>query len=374
MGVDTGLVGQEVLVDGEGGGDGTVRHDLSLDVFNTVDAVAGGAGMLVVIIDAGRVIWASLGASGSDLLDVIARWHGAGDVMGALLHCVVVASAVGTVVSTSDDTLPLEPAPGGADLATVAAHGLALDEVAARGSVGNREEGGEVTAGGDAETIVEGLGGAVSPAGAAVGLVANVVDHGLALGPGGTGVEALGNVVGHEHGVATGSLLNGPVGVNNSAHKILDLLEGGTIELRVDASNPVGVGVGVDGIDVLGEVKGVLLAEEVHDVVVSAELDVPAGLLGLGEVYKLGLVGEEVDPGLELRELSVDGIKLLVLTLGGVIDDGLAELADVVVLGEELVDLASVGDGDEGGDGNRAHSVCNFYYYIPTQYLLHELF
>ena len=38
--VDTRLIGQEVLIDGEGGCDRTVLLDIGLDLVNTVEAVA----------------------------------------------------------------------------------------------------------------------------------------------------------------------------------------------------------------------------------------------------------------------------------------------------------------------------------------------
>ena len=58
--VDTGLVGQEVLVHGECRGDSTVLLDLSLDVLNTADSVAAGREVLVVVVVASVVIDAGL--------------------------------------------------------------------------------------------------------------------------------------------------------------------------------------------------------------------------------------------------------------------------------------------------------------------------
>ena len=71
VGVDTGLVGQEVFVDGEGGGDGTVLLDLSLDVLNTADSIAAGREVLVIVVGASVVIDASLRASRGHLRDVV---------------------------------------------------------------------------------------------------------------------------------------------------------------------------------------------------------------------------------------------------------------------------------------------------------------
>ena len=59
--------------------------------------------------------------------------------------------------------------------------------------------------------------------------------------------------------------------VDNGSHDGLDLLQGCSIELLVDASNPVGIGVGVDGIDVDAEIEDLLFFQELHDVWVLAE-------------------------------------------------------------------------------------------------------
>lgn len=84
--------------------------------------------------------------------------------MGALLHRVVVASAFGAVVASGDDASVSEPLPGGTNLTTVAAHGLAVNEVAASSGICDGQKSGEGTLGGDADTVIESLGGAVGPA------------------------------------------------------------------------------------------------------------------------------------------------------------------------------------------------------------------
>ena len=306
--------------------------------------------MLVVLVGLGGVVGASLRALGSDLLDVIAKRQGlAVDVVSALLHRVVVASTGRAVVASSDDTLFAEPFPGRADLATVAAHRLALDEVAAGGGVRDGEEGSEVAACGDADTVIEGLGGAVSPARATVGLVADVVDHRVALGPLNARVEVDGEVVAENHGRVASALGDSPLRVNDGAHEALDLLEGGASELAVVASDPGGVRVGIDSLDVGGKVNGLLLTEEVKNVAVLAESNPLAGSLGLCNVNELSLVGEGVDAGLEGREHLIEVVELVVFALGGEFDGGLAELADVVVLSEELVGTAGAGNSGECG-------------------------
>ena len=41
MGVDTTLVGKEVIIDGESSGDSAILIDVGLDVFDSADAVGG---------------------------------------------------------------------------------------------------------------------------------------------------------------------------------------------------------------------------------------------------------------------------------------------------------------------------------------------
>ena len=84
--------------------------------------------------------------------------------MSALLHSVVVASSGGAVVASSNDTSSLEPGPGGTNLATVATEGEAAVTIAAASGVGNGKESSEVALASNANTIVQSLGRAVSPA------------------------------------------------------------------------------------------------------------------------------------------------------------------------------------------------------------------
>ena len=60
--VDTRLVGEEVLIDGEGGSDSTVSLDIRLDVANSTETIAGAGGVLVISVNSGLIIRASLGA------------------------------------------------------------------------------------------------------------------------------------------------------------------------------------------------------------------------------------------------------------------------------------------------------------------------
>lgn len=94
--------------------------------------------MLVIGVDSVAVINAGTVACWLNLSNITAFWEcGAGHVVSALLHCVVVACASRAVVAASDNTFTLEPTPRCANLATVAAHGVALTEVAAACGIGN---------------------------------------------------------------------------------------------------------------------------------------------------------------------------------------------------------------------------------------------
>jgi hypothetical protein len=92
------------------------------------------------------------------------------------------------IVTTGHNTMALEPVPGHTGLTSVASHGEALEESTAGDSVLSGEELGEFSLGGDAEAIVEGLGGRKGPARTTVRLIAGISDHG-AFGPLGSGVE-----------------------------------------------------------------------------------------------------------------------------------------------------------------------------------------
>ena len=144
-----------------------------------------------------------------------------------------------------------------------------------------------------------------------------MIDYGFALGPLGSGVKVDRVVVANHSGVTARGEVDGPVGVNDGAHDALDLLERSTLELAVDTSNPGGLRVGVDSLDMDVQVKGNLLSKKLHEIVVRAHLHFHAGLLGLGQVKNLGGVSVEVDSGLESRELLVKLVKLVILPLGG---------------------------------------------------------
>jgi len=175
------------------------------------------------------------------------------DVVSALGHGVIVTQEVVSEVTASDNTGALEPAPWGSNLATIASETEAGRSVAAAGSVSDGKKG--CATSGDTGSVVESLGGSVSPAGAAVRLVTDVVDHGLASGPGSASVEASGEV-------NVGSCVSlvgrdSPLGVNDSSHQALDFLQGSTSEFVVGFGGPGGVHV-VNILNMGGQVNGCL--------------------------------------------------------------------------------------------------------------------
>jgi hypothetical protein len=349
--VDTGRVSGEIFVDGKRASNGAVGHDFLLDLVNTADVVAGLAHVLVAGVVDRRVGSTSGVASRLDLDNVIAFTENVRyNVMSALSHGVVVAELVISEIATGDNTEVGEPLPGGANLATVAAEGLAVNTVAAAGGVGDRKEGGELTARLDADSVVKSLGGTVGPAGTAVGLVTNVVNDGFTLGPGLTSVEVGGKV--SVDGSSLGVEVEGPVGIDNGTHHLAELLTGGTVEAAGGSGGPGGGGV-VDVLDVSLKVNRLLAHDELGNGLSAAELEESADRL-TGEVREVKvLLGVE-----SLFELGVDGVHVLDLfdsAVGGVVDDLLAEVANNVGFSEEFVALESVGDGSEGGDGEGAH-------------------
>lgn len=121
--------------------------------------------MLVIRVDARVVINARAVAGGLNLRDIIARGHGlARDMMSALLHSIVVAGARGAEIASCGDSSLREPAPGSANLATIAAIGDAAISVAASGRISDGEERSELATRSNADTIVERLSSAVGPA------------------------------------------------------------------------------------------------------------------------------------------------------------------------------------------------------------------
>ena len=185
-----------------------------------------------------------------------------------------------------------------------------------------------------------------------------MVDNALALRPVGTSIEAVGNGVGDDLRLLVHSMVSfeDPLGIDNGAHELLDFSERSSIKLRVDSSDPVRLGVGVDGLDVAGEVQSSVLNKEISEVIIRAKREFGASLKWLMEVDELWLVLEGLNSLLESWvELKKSDV-ILVDRLGSMLlNVDLAKLADVVVLSEELVDASSRGDSCNECKSEGAH-------------------
>jgi len=348
--VDSTLVGEEIFVDGESSSDGTVLGDITLDLVNTAESVAGGSHVLVAGVG-DLVVGRARGATNRlDLGDSITLGEGGGRLMVvALGHGVVVTEFAISEISSSDNTLLGEPFPGGSDLTSIASHGLALEEVAAASGVRDRELVGESSIRLNAETIVVSLGSSMSPARTAVGLVANVVDDASALGPVGSGIEDLrsrdGGIGGEVRGLGS---LDCPLGVNDSSHDSLGLLLGDVLKLGVDTGSPGGGVVVVNDVDVGLEGEGSLSLEHLHDVNLAfAHVESLASAFSILEV-DVGLLSlNGLDSLLDSGELFEDGINSLKVVFASVGHGVLAKLTDVVAFSEELVDLGGRGSSGQ---------------------------
>lgn len=187
--VDSGLVGQEVLIDGERSFDGSVGEDFLLDLLDSSDRVRALSEVLVVGV--GVVVSSNTGslAGWGWVLGQIWAWgKGSVDVVVAWWESVWLAVSR-LVVEVSGDQSVVDPiSPGGRRISSVAS--LSAEESAAREQVlgGDLDLVGLV--GGDAISVTHGFSSSESPAGSAVGLISDFLD-GIAFWPLGSGIEVL---------------------------------------------------------------------------------------------------------------------------------------------------------------------------------------
>lgn len=174
--VDSRLVGQEILIDGEGSLDGSVGEDLLLDLFNSSNRVRALSEVLVIVI--GGVISSnttSLAGWGWVLWQIWAGGEGSIDVVVAWWESVWLAVSR-LVVEVSSDQSVVDPiSPGGRRISSVAS--LSAEESAAGEQVLGGDLGLEGSVGGDAVSVAHGLSSSESPAGSAVRLISNLGDR-----------------------------------------------------------------------------------------------------------------------------------------------------------------------------------------------------
>jgi hypothetical protein len=95
------------------------------------------------------------------------------------------------------------------------------------------------------------------------------------------------------------------------------------------------------------EVERLFVLKSLNKIKFFTELDILASLLRIGKDNEFLVFHEVVDTFLELGELLIDSLDLFVITLSGKLNSGLAEFADVVCFGEEIVYFASIGECGE---------------------------
>ena len=128
-------------------------------------------------------------------------------------------------------------------------------------------------------------------------------------------------------------------------------------------SNPGAVHVGVDGVDVLGEVYGLFSAEGSLHIEGLTEVELLACSLGIFSVVDLEHVLDGSDtryPLLESREDLVHFVKGGICTLSIHLDCGLAQFADIVGLGEEVVDVGGLGASYNSSGKETLHSELSY--------------
>jgi len=208
--VDTRLVGEEILVDGEGSLDWSAGHDESLDGGNVIGLLDGTS------------------------LDLVHVKRGTVDALGNAWGSNTGSRGVGEA-GVVDDTSVLHELPGVLKVATTTAvvSGVAGDQPL------RREDDVDLAVGGNAESVGESLSGTEGPAGTALLLVSDGVD---AVGPLGSGVERVG-----DGGSVGDNLLGSCEGGDLCSEELLGILKGETVELVVSTSSPGGSLVVVDG-------------------------------------------------------------------------------------------------------------------------------
>lgn len=246
--VNTRLVGFEILVDGEGNRDGALLHKFLLDVGDTLDGVRGRGEVLVLGVSGSVVLLVTGGGTlgGGVFLKSVAVHHVSRDwvnVVGATLHSVWLAGcslANISVVSTSGNTVRLEPVPGTSGLTTVASHGEgAFSASAARNGVFWGENQLSITSL-NAVSVIESLRGSERPATATVTLVSDTAGDRGTFWPVGADIEGFwdGIGVGLENSLLK---LRGNVAFvsgQDSTQLTLDVSNSGVSKSGTDFGNP----------------------------------------------------------------------------------------------------------------------------------------
>lgn len=139
--INTGFIGQEVLMDVKCSGSWAVFGNISHELFGTMELVATHWGLHFVILVVKRSLAGALVlTSGLDTLFFFAVGFAAGHMMLTLRHSVREASSGIAKLATSNNSGAMEPVPRNTDLTSVAAHGTSTSQIssAAGGGVSSR--------------------------------------------------------------------------------------------------------------------------------------------------------------------------------------------------------------------------------------------
>ena len=120
--VDTALVAQEVLVNGESTSERAVGVDVSLDIIRDPDVIGLAFGTFFVILVAGAVRGLTfLVTCWLNLRSLVARWFVSSHVMLTWWHGVRVAGVFAAHLTACNDSLCSKPVPWLLNLSTIAA-------------------------------------------------------------------------------------------------------------------------------------------------------------------------------------------------------------------------------------------------------------
>lgn len=193
--VDSAGVGRKIRVDSEGTGDGSVLDELRHDVLLASNRVSF-FGKVLIVVERSAVVhvlarkFVGVIAVVDSFVTVCALAWGDGVRPTGIVIVVVL------VVTTRDHTVVLKVLPGVGGLLSVATKGETAQEAAARGDVLGGQQLLEITVGGNAQAVVEGLHGGESPARPTVGLITDMTNDTIALGKGLTCIEILRKLIG----------------------------------------------------------------------------------------------------------------------------------------------------------------------------------
>lgn len=135
--VDSALIVEEIFVDGEGSGDGSVSDEVFFDVINGAESV-GRSGFVFVTSVTGIVSSSAIFvAFRGNLSDIRASGESRINVMRAFFHSVRITSRFISKISSRNNSGSSEPTPRSTNLSSIASHTKTAKESTASSGVGN---------------------------------------------------------------------------------------------------------------------------------------------------------------------------------------------------------------------------------------------